>query len=387
MLVDNPLISDKRVEKEARALHGAGFELTLIAMKESGLDEMTQIDADIPVERKIGDWIKRPASISFNTQLDQLTSDLSQKAFDIVYCHDYLTIPIGYAMKQMNPKVKLIYDCHEYLKGWPLYKELPSLWKQFKGFLMWRYMLHLEKKGFSVCDGVVCTSDLIAVRLQADHQLSTTPTVVQNIPDEQPTQRLATKALLGLDEDVFLVVHAGTMYFSENYLWSIITSFEEHQGTHLVFVGDRPAFYQLREKCERKQLEHIHFIEYTDFNLMNLLAGCDAGLAYVRADEYINHNLASSNKFMEYIKAGIPVISVEQAMNRRFNKQLECAVFFKTDDPASFDKALVQIQEEAPRLIKNLKNEHRILSWENESKKLLNLMNDVSGQAIKNHSK
>lgn len=373
MLVDNPLISDKRVEKEAHALLNVGFEILILAMSEPGLEEEFLLESVISVKRVISPEIKKPLSLNYAQTVKYVAQIIIETEAGIVYCHDYLTIPIGAYVKRSNPTLKLIYDCHEYLRGWPLYKELPTLLTKIKGYLVWKYMLYLEKKGFKACDGVVCTSALIAERIASDHHLSSFPTVVQNIPNQDPVAPIDVKSMLKIDRTAFLVVHAGTMYFSQEELKYTLNIFEQDPNAHLLLVGNRPSFYALKDACQGS-FTSIHFIEYHHYHLMNLLAGCDAGLVHLRSDLYLNHNLASSNKFMEYIRAAIPIISAEQTMHRRLNQPLSFTAFYNNHDPDSFRLALQAVQLNAVSWKSNVQSVNRLLEWKDEANKLINLV-------------
>ena len=69
---------------------------------------------------------------------------------------------IGTEVKKMTPAVKLIYDAHEYLKGWPLYLSNKGIINKSKGYLVWLKELNLEKQSIKFCDEILTVTSTIA---------------------------------------------------------------------------------------------------------------------------------------------------------------------------------------------------------------------------------
>jgi glycosyltransferase involved in cell wall biosynthesis len=386
MILDNPLVSDKRVEKEAYALQKAGFTVKIYATKEAGLEDKTNIHETIEVIRVIGSWLYRPLSANYTYELIKLAALIEKEKHDIIYCHDFKTIAVGVELKRNSPKLKLVYDCHEYLRGWPLYKEGIGIFNRIKGFFVWRRFLVLERTGFSYADLVICTSPMIADQLVKDHQFKKQPTVVQNIPEALAKSILDSKFLLGIPQEATLIAHVGSMYFSMSELHSILNIIEESKRCHIVFIGNRPYHASLKTFCAKNQLQHTQVIDYNAYPLMDFLAGCDLGLVHIQSKKYPNHDFASSNKFMEYILAGIPVISVNQSMHKKVNKELPFTSFYEEGDPNSFKKALDHALKNHQEFKTNVVKIRTKFDWNNEAAALVDEIQTLAN-IIKNDSK
>ena len=56
---------------------------------------------------------------SYKKTLADIAEHIEKENFDIIHCHDYHMLFVGTEVKKLAPAVKLIYDAHEYLRGWP----------------------------------------------------------------------------------------------------------------------------------------------------------------------------------------------------------------------------------------------------------------------------
>ena len=112
MLLDNPVISDNRVEKEIESLYKHLRVESVLALKEDNLIE-TEIKNGIEINRIIDPIVKSPLKKGYNKYLIFLTNEILKYSFDILHCHDYHMLFVGNEIKKIKPKVKLIYDSHE----------------------------------------------------------------------------------------------------------------------------------------------------------------------------------------------------------------------------------------------------------------------------------
>src|ERR1041384_1692879 len=132
MLVDNPMRNDARVEKEARTLLEDGHDVTIFAMKEE-ISSDKELRSGFKIIRSLTIDTLRPFSREFNLQSQRIVEDLCRGEFDVIHCHDYATYVSAAPIKFKKPAVKLIYDAHEYLRGWPWYKDISTITNRLKG--------------------------------------------------------------------------------------------------------------------------------------------------------------------------------------------------------------------------------------------------------------
>ena len=135
MLLDNSFVSDARVEKEAESLLAIGASLTVGCLIEKGLPEEELRDG-YKILRIIEDGFNAPMRKTYDEYLSKTVDKILKFDFDILHCHDFYMLSIGAEVKKQRPAVKLIYDAHEYLKGWPFYKTSSGL-NKWKGKIVW----------------------------------------------------------------------------------------------------------------------------------------------------------------------------------------------------------------------------------------------------------
>jgi glycosyltransferase involved in cell wall biosynthesis len=115
MLLSNAFGPDPRVHQEARALAQNGYEVSLICWDRDEIAELYEVVDGIYVERvgvrsTHGRGISQiPFLVCF--WLKAFVRGYSRR-FDIVHCHDFDTLPLGYALSKLKRK-QLVYDAHE----------------------------------------------------------------------------------------------------------------------------------------------------------------------------------------------------------------------------------------------------------------------------------
>src|SRR5688572_4956109 len=123
MLLDNSLVSDARVEKEAMSLVENGYSVKIMAVRHPQMG-MVEIKKFGTIYRVIPDSIDQPFSKNYKKFRKSFIKDILAETFEIIHCHDYKMLLLGAEIKKARPGITLIYDAHEYLPGWPFYKEI-----------------------------------------------------------------------------------------------------------------------------------------------------------------------------------------------------------------------------------------------------------------------
>ena len=158
MLLDNPFRSDFRVEKEIRSLKGVGYRITLLCTKDAALPSEEDHE-NVTVKRLIdNDILLKPWTGQYRTLLRGLVEIVCGLRPDFVHCHDFRMLNIGVAIKQVLP-VKIVYDAHEYLRGYPLHLDAPSLLSKLKGYFVWQYLKEQEKQAINFADAIITGAD------------------------------------------------------------------------------------------------------------------------------------------------------------------------------------------------------------------------------------
>ncbi|MDI6917799.1 MAG: glycosyltransferase family 4 protein [Thermoplasmatales archaeon] len=116
MLLSNPFRPDVRVYKEAISLIENGYDVTIIAWDRGKRYPKIEVVDKIKVERvQIHSAYSNFLSFILKLPLFWLAvfTTMVKKDFDVVHCHDFDTLPIGFLIAKFRRK-KLIYDAHEW---------------------------------------------------------------------------------------------------------------------------------------------------------------------------------------------------------------------------------------------------------------------------------
>ena len=101
---------------------------------------------EIFIYRILDEKVLKPTFIYKTNELDLIINKIKRIKFDFIHCHDYHMLFLGYKLNKILKTKKLIYDSHELLSGYPIYKSSPKLYNKFKGYFVWIYQVYLEKK-------------------------------------------------------------------------------------------------------------------------------------------------------------------------------------------------------------------------------------------------
>ncbi len=376
MLLDNPFVSDARVEKEAIVLlnHGAQVEVWCELSRDLPLAEVRN---GIKISRKIDPILYAPLRRGFKKALAMVVDELVSEDIDVLHCHDFQMLTIGSKVKQRNNSIKLIYDAHEYLKGWPFYKTSTGL-NKWKGKLVYHRLLQLERKEMSAADVVITITDTIADRFVTWARLKEKPIVLGNFPlaiEVKPNPNYFRK-LFNFREDKKIIIHSGSIYQNDHQLFELFNFLYHDARFVLIFLGNRPRFEQVKSYVSNNEQwqKVIFFHPYptSQQETIQLISHGDIGLLFVNK-EWEAHNIGFSNRFVEYIMAGIPVIATPQEFTVQFNLKFEVACFYSSNKFEEFINAINNLNRQYDRFKENTNLTRNQISWEIESNKLINL--------------
>lgn len=382
MLLDNTFMSDARVEKEAKALLTNGFKVIVACVRDND-SKMKEVRNGIEIHRIIPSEFISPLRFGHKNMIRQLVTDLSQFHFDIIHCHDFHMLRIGVELNKKKKSSKLVYDAHEYLKGWPYYKTANGVLNKLKGKIVWNYFLRQERKNIKEADYVITVTSGISKRLKSDHRLSYNPTVIGNPPPNTSVQQDKSyfRELFGLNENSIILVHSGTIYQSDKQLHQLFKIVKETKDLILVMMGNRPRFYEVKEWANQNpELKNkIFFHDYYPEQEKNIkcIANGDIGLMHVR-DEWVAHRITYSNRFVEYLMAELPVVATHQEFAKEINEQFNCCEFYSENDEIELQHAIEQIICDLKKHQLNAILAKSKISWESESLKFIEFYSSIN---------
>lgn len=374
MLLDNVFDSDARVEKEIHSLIRNGYDVTVVCLKSPSHAEDEQRDG-YRILRWIEEGYNAPLRKSYTTFLKNCCKRILGLEFDVLHCHDFYMLSIGAAMKERRPGLFLIYDAHEYLAGWPFYRSSSGI-NKWKGFLVWKKLVQKERREIRKVDLVVTITDGIATRLQSNSGLKQKPLVVGNYPDKftvTPDASFFRKAY-EIPDTTRILVHSGSIYQDDLWLQKCFDLLARRSDVALVFVGNRPRFFEIEAKVsqhpEWRKSVFFHPYPKDQQDTIQLLSGADIGLLYVN-DAWEAHRIGFSNRFVEYIMAGLPVIATPQEFTREKSNEHPCCEFYTATDFGTFETALDSALHRIEALRRGARLAAADMDWNTEIRKLL----------------
>jgi len=364
MFVYNNMLHDARVRKEARTLSEAGYEVTVLAVREPGptLREETvhgfrilRISRPRPPALKVLDTATRLPLYPLRRVVvfvRFLRAALRTKA-DVYHAHDLNTLLMAWTASRLR-RVPLIYDTHEVETARAGTK------------LRW-WACFLERALIHRADRVICTNQTRAAYTQRRYGIPP-PTILRNLPAyiEPPPSKLIHERL-HLPSEAKVVLYQGGIQ-PERGLEQLLSAAPLIQGGLVVLVGSgrlKPALQQQARAQGLQDRVFFHDAVPVD-ELPRWTASAYLGLQILQ-NTCFNHYSSLSNKLLEYLMAGIPVIASDLPEMRRVIEDTGAGLLIDSSDPRQIaDAANRLLADEGLREVmsEKAKAARRRYSWE-----------------------
>jgi glycosyltransferase involved in cell wall biosynthesis len=344
MLLHKSVEHDSRVRREARALSGAGYEVTVLHLPrrrgrlDGGLDGFEALSVTPPA------WVRErlPSAAYRAVFLLSFLRALRRLRPDAVHAHDAPMLLPGWAGARLC-RATLVYDSHEYASG-VAYRDR-----------LWALLVSaLERLLLPRCDAVLTVSEGIAERLQERYRLAKRPAVVRNLPDPAEEDRdFAADDLrpsLGLDATTPLVLHLGAVA-PDRGCETLVRAMTGLPEAHLLFLGADDAGFasRLRDLARREGLEErVHLRRSVPTAQIRAHTRQASVGVTLLEDTCENHRLALPNKLFEYLAAEVPVVASDLPEMRRALAGLPGASLVDAADPAALAAGLRAALEADP---------------------------------------
>ncbi|MGH8774620.1 MAG: glycosyltransferase family 4 protein [Jiangellaceae bacterium] len=316
-----------------------------------------------------------PEVIDAELVLGPLLDDLVP---DVIHVHDVYMLGVGARAAQRaaltGRNVKLVYDAHEYVRGTPA-----------AGARRVAAYADLEAEFVGEADRVVTVSEPLANWLQRDYGLTQTPDVVLNAPVDPPTgvQVIGVREVVGVADDVPLLVYGGGVNRARG-VNTIVEALLHMPGVHLAIVarGNTVVVDLLKLASRLGVGDRVHVAPYVDPDLVPLyLASASVGvISLLRAP---NHDIAVTNKFCEYIAAGLPVITSDTPAQADLVRRLDLGAVYTAGSPASLVDAVHDVlgrrDELQGRIVTDMELQVRF-SWRAQAERVRTIYNELIGE-------
>jgi glycosyltransferase involved in cell wall biosynthesis len=211
-------------------------------------------------------------------------------------------------------RVPVVYDCHELERG--TINASRGVWKHFTAWL--------EKTFLPKASAVIVVNDSIADWYENEYGFR--PYVLKAYPDARwqsvDSDKTKFRSKFGIPEDDIIFLYQGLLSKGRR-VEQLIDVFEQAASDrHLVFMGYGELEPLVREAASRCSRIHFHEAVPPD-QLLQYTTSADVGISGVENVSLSNY-YALPNKIMEYIHAGIAVLSPDFPEMRKVVLENKC---------------------------------------------------------------
>lgn len=358
--VTNDLTYDQRMDRICRTLVDAGYLVTLVGFSKSSSTTLTPK----PYHQVRLHLVFSKGKMFYLEYNFRLLWWLLSNQFDIYGAVDLDTLLPQYWVSRWRKK-PCIHDAHEYFTELPEIANRPQIKKIWQRLARW--LLPKIKYNYTVCQS-------IATELSQTY--GQPYAVIRNVPWLQDEQ--TEKSKFSAQTPVF--IYQGALNKGRG-----IEQMMEAMGSvdaELWLVGEGDLSEQLRQMANKLSWsDRITFLGYTEpARLKQITAAAYAGLNLV-SNEGKSYYYSLSNKFFDYIKAGIPQITMSYPEYKTLNDQYQIAITIpelKTEFLVNAMQQMLTDVQLYQQLKANTSSAIQDLNWEKERIKLIEFYAGVS---------
>jgi len=361
------LPSDVRIfHKECKTLASAGYEVSLIAQHDK--EEIIDGVHIIPLPK-----VKNRAYRILFLPIRVLSIVLRVKA-DVYHFHDPELMPVGVLLGSLTRK-KVIYDVHEdYPKQILSKRYIPRIARKGIAYLIG--MLECVSSVFF--DGIVAATDGIL----GDFAYHRRAISVRNFPI-----MASFSNTVRIDRDsgsVLVLIYVGGLTEIRGII-QIVQALEfvnSNRRVKLILCGkfDPPDLEaRVRILTGFEKVEYLGWMEPRE--VPGLLNRADVGIVCFSPEP--NHIDAMPNKLFEYAVSGLPVVASNFPLWKEVVEGNKCGICVDPLNPKEIAEAIEYLIEHPDRARQMGENGRKAVlekyNWERESKKLLELYQEIVG--------
>jgi len=284
-----------------------------------------------------------------------------------INCHNLSSLSIGILFKKfLNSKI--IYDAHE------LETERNG-WSQTKK----RIAKILEKYLIYHTDAIIVVSQSISQWYKINYSLKNIH-VVYNFPCKHKQKNInkkfnILKEKFNIKNDEILFIYQGLLGGgrSINLLLNIFSDINKKK--HIVFMGYGPLAKKIKKFSKKFSNIHLHpAVRMKDITYYTQSA--DVGLSLIE-NTCLSYYLTLANKVVEYINAGIPVITTDFPEPKKIIENYKCGWTIREDKTLITDFLKNISLENIKDKTNNASKHKNVFVWENEEKKMIKIYKNL----------
>ena len=381
---------DIRVEKEARSLANAGFEVSILVNKKHPADlSREKLDYGLDIIR--ADINRQNTLVSWLTAIEEFIALVRP---DALHVHDLMLVPAA-KISAKKHNIPFIADLHENMPAaliaWRMWHEnnrfpIISEFKRRFTYHLWR---RREKRDLRRCSRIIVVVPEAAERLLKDYGISRKIiTVVSNTEDETTFNTLdIDEKIIFKYRDAWPALYIGGMGVHRG----IDTSLRAAQSVgkeipvfKLLIIGFKNAEEKERVMClarELNVLDHLELIDWVPAYKVNSYIAASK-VCLVPHNNFEHTNTTIPHKLFQYMMMRKPVIVSSCRPLKRVVEDAKCGLVFRANDAAHLARCLNQLYRADKNILEEYgENGYKAAtgkySWKNDSRRLIEMYNDL----------
>lgn len=356
--VSSDLVTDQRVHRVCNTLYSNGYDVLLIGRK---INNNQDPGVRVYKYKRLFLLFKKGFLFyaCFNIRLFLIL--LFSKS-DIFLSNDLDTLTANFLASRIRKK-KLIYDSHE------LFTEVPELINRQRVQTIW---LRIEKNILPKLKNCYTVSEPIA---EYYYQMYGTKfSIIRNLP-------YLKKEPIDINKRKNILIYQGALNKGRG-LELLISAMQEVDKCTLKIAGSGDIESDLQELSNTLGLSNkIEFLGRVPLDDLHQITQT-AILGFSLEEDYgLNYRYALPNKIFDYIQAGVPSIVSPLPEMRKIITEYNTGELFLEDSASELAKQInrmIKSKDLLDKYHKNSINTSKDLCWENESSKLIDIINTAT---------
>ena len=390
MILDAVFPPDPRVENEAVSLIKAGHEVFLFCLH-YGQQNPSEVINGIQVKRFLSNKLEYKLSALVYTvplytflMMRKIHHFIKENKVEVLHVHD---MRIAAAVFNVNKKFNLpvVLDLHEnrpeIMKFYPHLSKFPGT-----------YLISSKKWKKKEEEFILKATKVIVVTLEAKNEiLERVPIAADKIIEVPNTVRESfyknpklLPQIMHRYANNFVLLYIGDTGIRrglETAIKSIYNIKNKIDTVKLVIVGKNSSDTILKKLVKDLQIEpYVDFLGWKDPSLFQSYI-LSSAICISPLHRNLHHDTTYANKIFQYMSLAKPVLVSDAIAQRKLVEKVACGLVHKERDSEDFSNKVVALYKSKPLRLelgesgkKFVQNE---FSWEQTSKKLINLYNNM----------
>jgi glycosyltransferase involved in cell wall biosynthesis len=361
--VSNDLCHDQRVAKVCESLNKQGYDVLLVGRKLNNSQPIVRDYKTHRIKLLFNQGFLFYAEFNF-----RLFFYLLFKKTHVYHSNDLDTLLANWLSAFLRRK-KIVYDTHEYFTG------VPEI--QNKPIIKWFWQT-IEKIIFPRLTHVFTVNESIANLYEKDYGVK--PKIMRNIPSKKDIVKLKNREDLNLPFDKIVVILQGAGINVDRGSEELIEAIATSNDFFLCVVGGGDVIDVLKKRCLNTDLvDKVKFVGKLPYEkMMQYTFNSNIGVSLDK-DTNINHKFSLPNKIFDYMKAGIPTLATDLVEVSNVISSFNIGYTINDLKPETIVNGLEHLTEclKKDEFKDNFALASSKLNWENESKKLIELYDEI----------